>query len=221
MEFNNDLQCMWLKTCRFMNPEMQWVLSISLQRCQCDAPSTGRTVIWVSVHPRNDIWVWRNTVEWYWQGKPNILETTCFRLTLVTTNPTWTAWSRTRASAVRGQRLTALSYGTVAIPTLSYSSFTVVKWIIQVFMIFVFPAKWSQSRVVLALRTVVSWVSIPLEKWMIVRAFLCCAVLFQPCDGRPHRQRSPSKLEVDSKTRQKYEYSPGRPRLRVSYSAYT
>jgi hypothetical protein len=35
-----------------------------VRRCLWTAPTNGPTV-----HPAGDIWVWRATVEWWWQGK--------------------------------------------------------------------------------------------------------------------------------------------------------
>jgi hypothetical protein len=38
----------------------------------------------------DDIWVWRATVEWSWQGNPNNSDKACPSVTLYTTNLTWT-----------------------------------------------------------------------------------------------------------------------------------
>jgi hypothetical protein len=56
---------------------------------------------------RHNIWVWKATVEWYWQGEQKKSEKIYPSATLSTTNPTWTDPGRTRASEMRGQRLTA------------------------------------------------------------------------------------------------------------------
>jgi hypothetical protein len=43
------------------------------------------------VHPPGDIWAWRATVEWYWQGKTRrTRRKTCPSATSSATNPTWT-----------------------------------------------------------------------------------------------------------------------------------
>jgi hypothetical protein len=54
------------------------------------------------VHPPGDIWVWRATVEWYWQGKTEEKPAPVPLRTLHGLSR-----ARTRASAVRGRRLTA------------------------------------------------------------------------------------------------------------------
>jgi hypothetical protein len=55
------------------------------------------------------IWVWRATVEWYDRGKPKNSEKNLSQCHFSTTNPTWIYRARTRASAVRGQRLTTMA----------------------------------------------------------------------------------------------------------------
>jgi hypothetical protein len=52
------------------------------------------------------LWWWRNWWNDDWQGKPKYLEKTC-PSALSTTNPTRSAWMRTRATAVVSQHLTA------------------------------------------------------------------------------------------------------------------
>jgi hypothetical protein len=42
------------------------------------------------VNPPDDIWVWKATVEWYWQGKPMNSGGNCLSATLTTKSPTWT-----------------------------------------------------------------------------------------------------------------------------------
>jgi hypothetical protein len=55
---------------------------------------------WPIVHPQM-IWVWRATVEWCWEGQPKNSEKTCPCARIDLTR------ARTRASASRGQALTA------------------------------------------------------------------------------------------------------------------
>jgi hypothetical protein len=50
---------------------------------------------------------WRNWWNDDWQRKPKYSETTCSSAALPTTNPTWSARTRTRAAATGSQRLTA------------------------------------------------------------------------------------------------------------------
>jgi hypothetical protein len=53
------------------------------------------------------IWVWRATVEWYWQGKPKNSEKKPVPVPLCPPQfPHWLTRARTRAFAVRGRRLT-------------------------------------------------------------------------------------------------------------------
>jgi hypothetical protein len=53
------------------------------------------------------IWVWRATVEWYWQGKTEELGDKPVPVPLCPPQiPHWLIRARTRASAVRGRRLT-------------------------------------------------------------------------------------------------------------------
>jgi hypothetical protein len=59
------------------------------------------------------MWVWRTTVEWYWQGKTEKLgRKTCPSATLSTTNPTWTYSGAN--PVLRGERPATnhLSHGT-------------------------------------------------------------------------------------------------------------
>jgi hypothetical protein len=61
------------------------------------------------VHPPGDIWAWRATVEWYWQGKLNNLEKKPVPVPLCLTQiPHGLTRERTRASVVRSQQLTDL-----------------------------------------------------------------------------------------------------------------
>jgi hypothetical protein len=53
-----------------------------------------------TVHPTDDIWVWRATVEWYWHGKTE-------ELVPVPLCPSQIRPGPTRTSAVRSWRLTA------------------------------------------------------------------------------------------------------------------
>jgi hypothetical protein len=60
------------------------------------------------VRPPDDTWVWRTTVEWYWQGKTEELGEKPVPVTLCTPQiPYGLTRVRTRDSAVRGRRLTA------------------------------------------------------------------------------------------------------------------
>jgi hypothetical protein len=54
------------------------------------------------------VWVWRATVEWYWQGTTEELGEKPFPVPLCPPQiPHGLTWARTRASAVTGRRLTA------------------------------------------------------------------------------------------------------------------
>jgi hypothetical protein len=57
------------------------------------------------VHTPVDIWVWRATAEWYWQGRTEGLGEKPVPVTLQI--PYALAWVLTRASAMRGRRITA------------------------------------------------------------------------------------------------------------------
>jgi hypothetical protein len=60
------------------------------------------------VHPPGDIWVWRTTVEWYWQGKIEDVREKPIPVSLCPLQiPHGLNRARTRDLAVRGRRLTA------------------------------------------------------------------------------------------------------------------
>jgi hypothetical protein len=60
------------------------------------------------VHPPDDIWVWRMTVEWYWQGKTEEIGEKPVPVPHCPPQiPRGLTGERIRASAVRGQRLTS------------------------------------------------------------------------------------------------------------------
>jgi hypothetical protein len=64
--------------------------------CLCMAATNGPIV-----RPPEDAWVWRTMVEWYWNGKPEEL------LEKPVPVPIQIPHGPTRASGVKGQRLTA------------------------------------------------------------------------------------------------------------------
>jgi hypothetical protein len=72
--------------------------------------STGRDCLWTAAtnrtidHPPGDIWAWRAMVELYWQGKTEEIGEKPVPMSQIPRGPTR---ARTRASAVRGRRLTA------------------------------------------------------------------------------------------------------------------
>jgi hypothetical protein len=71
-------------------------------------PEGGVPTFYVSIlRTPQMIWVWRATVEWYWQGKPEELGEKPVPVPLCPPQiPHGLTRERTRASAVRGRRLT-------------------------------------------------------------------------------------------------------------------
>jgi hypothetical protein len=74
------------------------------------------------VHPPYNAWVWRTTVEWYWQGKTEELGEEPFPMPLCPPQiPHGLTRARTWDFAVRSRRLTAWAMARPLLPVFKYS----------------------------------------------------------------------------------------------------
>jgi hypothetical protein len=111
------------------------------------------------VYPPWDIWVWRATVEWYWQGKTKELEERPVPMPLCPPQiPHGLTRTRNRASGLRGQRLTAWAMArSRTMPIREWPSSKSKGFVLCYSNIFPL-SYWSVQHIISSIKIVILWV---------------------------------------------------------------